>query len=137
MPESLEHMNLVKRLEYVAHDIVPEPHHIFICSDTPDSNVKPERTSDNYAPDLMFKNANIMIIGEAKTGSDVDRQHSINQYESYMKDLNNFPGRKCIIFAVPWYSKNTIKNISKRLRAKFCPELDIFVITEIGEAEQL
>ena len=37
---------------------------------------------EGYVPDLYYKYNDLIIIGEAKTENDLERVHSINQFES-------------------------------------------------------
>lgn len=137
MPESQSHIDFVKKLGEVAVQILNESQLPFLYLDDPLSEAKPPRTSGNFVPDMFFKDQNLMMIGEAKTAEDVDRKHSLSQYENYFDDLFSFNGRSVIVFSVPWYTKNTIKNIARRLRLKRKTTIEIYVITEIGDAEKL
>ena len=137
MPESQSHINFVKKLGEVATQLLNESQLPFLYLDNSLSEAKPPRTTGNFVPDMFYKDSDLMIIGEAKTADDVDRKHSLSQYENYFDDLSSFDGRSIIVFSVPWYTKNTIKNIARRLRIKKNPSIEIYVITEIGGAEKL
>ena len=137
MGESAEHMNFVNRLYDTAKEIIPNNFHVFIYTDRPDSVEKPPRTRENFVPDLYYCHNGLLIIGEAKTAKDVDREHSISQYESYYNEAKNFKGKAILLFAVPWFTKGTVKNIIRRLNRMNNCEIEARFITEIGEAETL
>ncbi len=137
MAESQSHMNLVKRLRCFAEQLLGEGRFPLAYFDEPTACVKPPKTSGGFVPDMFFKDNELMVIGEAKTFDDVDRNHSLSQYENYFKDLAVFPGRTVMVFSVPWQCKNTIKNIGRRLRKESDPNIEIYAITEVGQAEKV
>lgn len=137
MGESAEHMKFVNRLLETAKEIIPNNFHVFIYSDRPDSLEKPPRTKENFVPDLYYCHNGLLIIGEAKTAKDVDREHSISQYESYYDEAARFNGKAILLFAIPWFTKGTVKNIIRRLNNEKKGNIEARFITEIGEVDIL
>ena len=76
------------------------------------------RMPEGYVPDLYYKHNNILIIGEAKTEKDFEREHSFHQYESYINHLKKYleMGSKCIfIISVPWDTSISALRLIKRV----------------------
>lgn len=81
---------------------------------------KPPNLSSGVKPDLYAKRAldKLLVIGEAKTGNDLERTHSLMQYKSYIDECERHEGPAIIIMAVPWSQTRTISNILKSLLKK-------------------
>jgi hypothetical protein len=130
-------MNFVNILEKEAKRIVPSSSHALIYVDKPENSERAPRMIGNYVPDCYYRDKNILLIGEAKTADDVERKHSLSQYEDYFKEASSFDGDSFIIVSAPWQTKNAIKNHFRRLQKKFQMRVRIFVVCEIGEAEEV
>lgn len=137
MPESSKHMMFVEKLFIEAQKIIPNEYHVLIYSDKPESTEKPPRTKNGFVPDLFYSHKGILIIGEAKTAEDVEREHSLSQYESYFEEALKFEGKAILLFASPWFTKNSLKNIVRSLYKKYRKRIEAHFICEIGEAEIL
>ena len=86
--ESLKHHNLVKKMnEYIVNYENAEIS--LVESDIFEVNGKVTRMPEGFVPDLYYKYNGLLIIGEAKTDSDFEREHSLQQYISYLKTLSN------------------------------------------------
>ena len=84
--ESIVHHNLVKKIyEYVSNQSVIKKS--IIESDIFEVEGNVTRMQEGYVPDLYYKYNDLIIIGEAKTENDLERVHSIDQFESY---INHF-----------------------------------------------
>jgi hypothetical protein len=72
-----------------------------------------------FIPDLYIK-SNRLVIGEAKTAGDLDRQHTRDQLTEYIKYLNQRQD-SLLLIAVPWYcvprAKSMVRNIVAKLDA--------------------
>ena len=87
--ESLKHHNLVKKMyEYIVNgeNIVVS----LIESDIFEVDGKVTRMPEGFIPDLYYKYNGLLIIGEAKTDKDFEREHSLQQYISYLKYLKKY-----------------------------------------------
>ena len=88
---------------------------------------------EGFVPDLYYKFNDVLIIGEAKTDEDFDRDHSKMQYGSYYKYLNKFlsQGYKCMfIIAVPWETSIAACSLVKKLSSN--NSICSIVINELG-----
>ncbi|AEV30221.1 hypothetical protein SpiGrapes_2458 [Sphaerochaeta pleomorpha str. Grapes] len=137
MAESSEHMKYVDILFSFVETLIPKEMGSLILVDKPSCREKPPRTSGNFTPDIIYKNQEVLIIGEAKTEDDVERRHSLSQYENYYLDAINFEGKSIVILSVPWFMKNTIKNVMRRIKQRYIRKIPVFVITELGGAEEI
>ncbi len=90
--ESIVHHNLVKKkiYEYVSSQSVIKKKKSVIESDIFEVEGNVTRMQEGYVPDLYYKYNDLIIIGEAKTENDLERVHSINQFESYINHLENY-----------------------------------------------
>ena len=129
--ESVQHHRLVKRLYTAFLDIVPLDCHALIQTDCPDSQSLPPLTEERYRPDMYYCFNRILLIGEAKTGKDVSRKHSREQYEAYIRECLRFQGKAYLILAVPWLEEAEANNILRGLRKKYPGDYKTKVITWI------
>ncbi len=116
MPESIDHINYIRKIAEHTSTIIPSELIPFILIDLPDSSRRPDRTIGNFIPDLYYKDLKYLIIGEAKTMNDIDRKHSIEQYKSYIIEASLFHGEKHILICTSLYSFARIKNLIKKLK---------------------
>lgn len=132
MAESSAHMEYVNLLNTFVETLVPSKYIPLIYLDNPDRPLKPPRTTNNFTPDLFYSNEGLLVIGEAKTAEDVDRAHSIDQYEDYYHDAINYDGKALIVLCVPWHRMSTVKNIMRRIKKKYDKAIDVYVISELN-----
>jgi hypothetical protein len=92
----------------------------------------PAKTIEGYRPDIYYFFEDLLIIGEAKTADDVERQHSRAQYEAYMKECANFHGKAVLIIAVPWMEHAAANNIVRNLKKKIPGSYTIKILEWIG-----
>lgn len=118
MAESLQHQQLVQLLKKEVVELIPSGRQALIQQDTPDSLALPAKTIEGFRPDIYYCFEDILIIGEAKTSDDVERQHSRTQYGAYMKECANFHGKAVLIIAVPWIERAAANNIIRNLKKK-------------------
>lgn len=131
MSESRNHVELVVAVvEYIKTIVEPDLHAI-IQYDSADSS-RPTRVIGNYIPDVYFWHADQLIIGEAKTMNDFDRQHSRDQYDAYINECKNFFGHATLIISVPWQMVSTAKNYFRRLKKDIDANIPIIIINELG-----
>lgn len=132
MPESFQHQQLVKILLKEALCLIPSGCHKLIQLDDYGILTIPEKTIDGYRPDLYYRFEGLLIIGEAKTSDDVDKQHSRAQYESYIKECANFQGMAFLIIAVPWIERATAHNMIQILKKKIPGSYTTKILEWIG-----
>ena len=131
--ESKAHHTLVKYI-YRFVSSMNEIEKSLIESDIFEINGNVTRMNEGFVPDLYYNYNNYCIIGEAKTEGDLDREHSINQYKSYISHLEKkcSNGCKClIVIAVPWSASITAYKIIKRIIGNKYG-IRLVVINELG-----
>lgn len=131
MSESVQHQKLVRMLIEEVANMVGVDKSCFIESDINDGHSLPQLTNEGYRPDVLFQYEDLLIVGEAKTSNDIERTHSIMQYESYMRKCSLFQGKAFFIIAVPWMEYATIYNITKRIKRKYPGSYSIKIIRGI------
>lgn len=132
MSESNEHKNLVKLIIREVIDIVGVEYACFIETDIIDDHPIPKLTNEGYRPDVMYEYEDCLIIGEAKTSMDVEREHSIKQYKSYIKKCALFKGKSILILAVPWLEYATVFNIIKKIKQDYPGNYTVKILQGIG-----
>ena len=134
MSESRAHIDLVLIAAKHIKNTLPSDLAGLVQYDFPDA-VRPTKAIKDFIPDIYFWHEDILIIGEAKTINDFDRQHSVDQYTAYLKECHEFCGTSKLVIAVPWQLVATAKNYLRRLRTQLeCEDVVIEVINEQGKS---
>ncbi len=138
MSESKQHILLVEQMnQFVCQNIIGDNSSLLYI-DSPESSYKPRSIINGFIPDLYYNFNGKLIIGEAKTDFDVEREHSINQYYSYFAEANNYDGDAILVFIVSWKMYGTIKNIIKLIKRKDNYEkVKIIVINNKGDVSYI
>lgn len=129
--ESKAHINLVGIIAEYIKGIVPEAGHPLIYMDT-SGNSNAVKVIGNYIPDVYYNCGDRLIIGEAKTINDFERQHSKEQFEAYMSEFLLFQGKCTLVVGVPWQLTMTAKNYFVRLRRKMGVDVEVIIINEMS-----
>lgn len=116
--------------------IVPGDYFNLVRADLPEYE-KPSLTYDSYIPDVSFSYKGQLIIGEAKTFDDFNREHSRKQYEAYIQECMKFPGESIIVIAIPWQLFITAKNHFVLLKRKYTANVRVLVISENGLVDEV
>ena len=104
----------------------------YILVDTPDSIFKPPKVTNNFHPDVYYRNADVLIIGEAKTINDIDTKHSRNQYISYLQECQFFHGKAYLIVSSSWTASVMFKNLLKYIKRINNFTTTVIVLSEAG-----
>lgn len=136
MSESRKHIDLVKIAYEKISTMIPCSNVVFIECDSSDSS-KPTRVIGNFVPDIYYCYGNQLIIGEAKTVEDFDRKHSLQQYESYLFECENYPFDSALVVSVPWQIQLTAKNYFKRWKIRNNGKTEILIINEMGDVQRV
>lgn len=134
MSESLQHQQLVKQIIDETINTVGTENKSLIATDAVDGLTLPPLTKEGFRPDVYYCYGNILIIGEAKTSSDIERLHSREQYESYIQKCSLYLGKAILIVAVPWMDHATIHNILAKIKKKYPGQYSIKILDGIGGA---
>ena len=128
MSESGKHKKLVELIIEYVEGRVGQDYICFIESDFSDERPLPQLTAEGFRPDVSYEYNGLMIIGEAKTSDDVLREHSLAQYESYLKKCSLYNGKAEYVMAVPWMEKASANNVVKNIKKKYPGEYQIKII---------
>jgi hypothetical protein len=134
MAESFQHQQLVQLLKKEVLELIPSGCQGLIQQDTPASMALPPKTIEGFRPDIYYCFEGLLIIGEAKTSDDVERQHSRTQYAAYIKECAKFQGKAVLIIAVPWMERASANNIVQNLKKKILGNYTIRILEWIGGA---
>ena len=130
MSESLKHKKLVLKMkEYIENNysIVSE----LLKCDLPEFSNPPKIL--HFVPDIFYKCEDSIIIGEAKTSLDFDREHSLKQYEAFLKYCDTYSEKGIFFIIVPWTEFASAHNLFRRLKMNFGFKCHIIVLNEIFE----
>lgn len=116
--------------------LVPSDYCNLVRADLPEFE-KPSLAYDSYIPDVTFSYKGQLIIGEAKTFEDFNRDHSRNQYEAYIRECMKHPGESTIVIAIPWQLFITAKNHFVLLKRKYSADVKVLVISENGLVDEV
>ena len=117
MPESSLHMSLVDSLHNWANENYPD--YLPVWIDSPNfRNTMSQITINNYVPDFYARKKNLssqVIVGEAKTPTDLDNRHSAEQISSFLKhcSLNQ---DSIFLLAIPWDYAACARNFIRYLK---------------------
>jgi hypothetical protein len=133
--ESLCHHRLVQILNrYVCNmdDIVSD----FVSCDIFESRENPQRMPAGFVPDLYYNYKNKVIIGEAKTSLDFDKDHSIEQYRSYLQYCGLHSEDSLFVLIVPWDTYISAKRLIRKLKGEKS-NFKIFIINDVGVVNEI
>ena len=125
-------MDLVSVSATYVKNLLPEDLACLVQADSADST-RPTKVVKGYIPDIYFWHKDTLIIGEAKTINDFERQHSIEQFTAYLNECHNFSGNGTLIVSVPWQMISTAKNFLRKMKRDLeIEDVEIIVINELG-----
>lgn len=128
MSESAQHQKLVNMIIQYIESFVGQDKKCFISSDKADGMSITPLTAEGYRPDVYYHYEDMLIIGEAKTSNDIDRLHSREQYNSYLKKCALFDGKAHFIAAVYWPDKAQMHNILRKVKEKYPGDYTIKIL---------
>jgi len=89
-----------------------------IATDLGDASMLPPKSVDGFRADVYVNTPKYIIIGEAKTDNDVNNNHTLAQFASYVKEVKTFDKERHIIMSGSLAARPTIRNFIKRFRKK-------------------
>lgn len=115
MPESQVHINLVKALAaWTVERFSGNFYDFYILADLPDSTEKPDLIA-GFRPDLFARApGRLTLVGEAKTTSDLETEHTQRQVAAFLQYLSAVPGA-VLVMATPWPARASAKNLVGRI----------------------
>lgn len=132
MSESVQHRQLVHLIINKVNAIVGSDNRRFICSDSVDGFALSPLMIEGYRPDVFYQYSDLLIIGEAKTSNDIERLHSKQQYESYIRKCSLFYGQAMFMLAVPWMDHAAAYNIVEKIHRRYPGEYSCQILDGIG-----
>jgi len=134
MSESSVHIQLVEKLaQWIAVNILSgDGGSIFIDHPESKPSNKPP-TINGYIPDVFVSNVPKvgLVIGEAKTSQDLERQHTEEQITAFFEYCTHFE-RATFVFATPWPCTRFALSFLRRLQQRTgANKLLIFVIEQL------
>lgn len=118
MSESSAHQVLVERLAEWVKRHTANFGNVVVLADLPttSSGDKPPPIG-GYNPDVFCRAIDDMsvLIGEAKTASDIETRHSRDQFRAYLVYLKQC-GCGMLVVAVPWHVVNQAKSLIRMLQ---------------------
>ena len=105
MPESSIHTNLVRLLAEWLIDLLPSEVSSHMLIDIPENTLqkKPPKIYE-FVPDIFVPNTRgySHIIGEAKTATDIDNNHTVEQITAFLRKCSE-SDNSLLVLAVPWH----------------------------------
>lgn len=122
MSESELHIQLVRHLYIWVKNEIFEGDCGFILAELPEFSCS-RRTFNLPAgprPDLHAKRPQdgLLVIGEAKTTSDIETKQSQFQYLCYLEECERNAGPAMLVIAVPWHAQRSAVNLLRSLMKK-------------------
>lgn len=137
MAESAEHINYVIMISNYVKELLPVNEHPFIMTDSPNEVAGTPPVAGNYRPDVYYQNNGLLIIGEAKTDPDFDRQHSINQYKSYFEECDYFAGMAMLVVGGSWRISAALANMLRNIKRQYGYRAKAIVINNLGQYREI
>ena len=94
MAESSQHSDLVKIVRDTIRKREDVISSLVVAEDHEENTVVHFSTPEGYRPDAYYNDERLLIIGEAKTPSDLLSSHSEAQFESYLRYLQKEANNK-------------------------------------------
>lgn len=120
MSESIEHRVLVEELSrWILEELLENDRgYLRVDNDSYKNSQFSSLVVNGFRPDVFayVNRTNLLVIGEAKTISDIDREHSILQYRSYYDTCMLNTGESYLVFAVPFGSVPRLKNVLRNAK---------------------
>jgi hypothetical protein len=118
MGESLEHTKLVDSIKKWLLEYKQSSSNLCVFCDSPSrsSQDKPPAI-EGFIPDIyaIIPNGELVIVGEAKTWSDIESRHSIAQFGAFLRYCSTRKNTMLVI-AVPWDMVNCVKSLVRFLQ---------------------
>ena len=117
MAESQLHMDLVRKIAFYVKQITPNFSASLLDAELPEYGRTPQCLYGFY-PDIRYRDNKSIILGEAKTQNDIEKDHTQAQLNAYIDELLTYDLQRHIIYCVPFVSYAQMKNILRRIKEK-------------------
>ena len=120
MAESFIHRRLVDQMyRWVAHNwFEGDRSQIRVDDGKVETGVRPP-VIEGHVPDLfaLLPESRGVIVGEAKTPSDLETERSVRQIEGFLRYCSGWP-ESCVVLAVPWTHEPTARRLLAVLKRR-------------------
>lgn len=116
--ESLTHMSLVKRIADYVSTIPSDFTHNLLCVELPGAYNRCPQIIGRSIPDVFYHDSTCIILGEAKTDNDIDRDHTQTQLDDYINEVRTYDVERNIVLCTSIIGFSRMKNIivTKKMR---------------------
>lgn len=130
MAESKAHIDYVDFLQGYARERFPQIICDLIQHDSPESTYPTPSLQGGARPDLYYKYADLIIIGEAKSREDFENKHTKRQIDAYIDELLLNPEKnKHLLYISTIFNYPSIFNYFRNLkRTKDLSDITIHVL---------
>ena len=113
--ESEAHKQFVRNaVEYIKRTF--EVEEIQMSIDLGEPGKTPPTVIDGFRADIYVYTPKYIIIGEAKTDSDIVKKHTAAQLAAYIKEVKTFSQERHIVMSSSWSSYATMRNFLRIFR---------------------
>lgn len=116
--ESSTHMSFVKRIADYVSTIPRDFTHNLLCVELPGEYGRCPQIIGRSVPDVYYNDSSYIILGEAKTDNDIDRDHTQIQLDDYINEVRTYDAERIIILCTSIIGFSRMKNIivTKKMR---------------------
>ena len=109
--ESLTHMNFVRRIAEYIPTIPNDFTHNLLCVELPGEYSRCPQIIGGSIPDVFYNDSNYVILGEAKTDNDIDKDHTLRQLDDYINEVRTYDANRIIVLCTSIMGFSRMKNI--------------------------
>lgn len=116
--ESLNHMSFVRKIADYVSAIPNDFTYNLLCVELPGDYSRCPQIIGRSIPDVYYNDSNYIILGEAKTDNDIDRDHTQIQLDDYINEVRTYDAERIIVFCTSIIGFSRMKNIivTKKMR---------------------
>ncbi len=109
--ESLTHMSFVKKIADYVVTIPIDFTRNLLCAELPGEYNRCPQIIGRSIPDVYYNDSNCVILGEAKTDNDIDRDHTLIQLNDYINEVRTYDAERNIVLCTSIIGFSRMKNI--------------------------
>ena len=89
-----------------------------IAADLGDASMLPPKSIDGFRADIYVNTPSMIIIGEAKTDNDINNNHTLAQFASYIREARLYDKKRHIVMSGSMPAYPSIRNFIRRYRKR-------------------
>lgn len=120
MPESVNHMRLVKQMaDWISAEYLDGDSGALLVDDPSSTGGNKPPPLSGFVPDVYARvtSRDAVVVGEAKTATDLERAHTRNQLTAFLKECSTSENGVLVV-AVPWYISRLVKSLVRSLQRR-------------------